>query len=45
MKIILTETQIIRMRENLLLERVCPQNLTYDEELDACVLLRDLVGL
>lgn len=42
MKIILTETQIIRMRENLLLERVCPQNLTYDEELDACVLLKDL---
>lgn len=42
MKIILTETQIIRMRENLLLERVCPKNMVFDETLESCVVLQDL---
>ena len=42
MKIVLTESQLNRVKKNLLLERVCPQNMTFDESLGSCVVLQDL---
>ena len=41
-KIIITESQFKRMRENVLLERVCPQGLSYDEKISGCVKVEEL---
>ena len=33
----LTESQINKLKKNLLLERECPKGLVFDETLDSCI--------
>lgn len=42
MKVLISESQIDRLKKNLLLERECPKGLYFDETLDSCVKKYDL---
>jgi len=42
MKVLISESQIGRLKKNLLLERECPKGLFFDETLDSCVKKYDL---